>query len=294
MQFDGWYIHSKPKFEYVEETDQFVLAEGQGDDNWIFLFVDLVYVAIFAKLNHLIDNCNLSLHTIAVVGSVFLVAFTSRLTIDEYSNRFYANDVFHRVVYLFYTAGIFCMGLNVTYVATTELGLPGGQCGASIFGLGFSSGFIITRLMIILLYASVCQGDKYAAAQFRGHIYKSCIQVRTCAKYTHKIKPLHFVSSSHNSHITNNTGVYCDYFVGHRLREHLDQCAFACHFLHAHRVGRIPTSVYQSRVPALGATGVVRRGRGHACPLLDRVCSLPSGHIRTPKQTRRIRHDGAR
>jgi len=70
MQFDGWYIQSKPKFSYIDELETFVLTESGDGDAWIFLFIDLVYVAIFAKLSRALDNCDLSLHTIDVVEEV--------------------------------------------------------------------------------------------------------------------------------------------------------------------------------------------------------------------------------
>ena len=70
--------------------------------SWMFLFIDLILVALVSKCTRMIENCEISLHTIMFTTSIITVMYTTRLQLDDYCNRFYTNDLFHRFMYFMY------------------------------------------------------------------------------------------------------------------------------------------------------------------------------------------------
>ena len=189
MQYDDYYCRGQAKFAYNEQLQAFEMTQAASEDQdaWIFLFLDLVYVGLFSKLSAAFETNSLSLHTFQVVIAVFIICFTSRLSLDEYSNRFFANDIFHRVLYFLYTAGVFSMVINVMTgdPASTRHGLssrenvhsvPHEDGGLSVRGGGFLIGFVFTRVSIFLLYLSIGYHNRFAWEQFRGLLWTAGIE----------------------------------------------------------------------------------------------------------------------
>lgn len=146
-------LRPKEKNEDDEEEDD---KEGA----WIFLFVDLVYVALLSKLSHVVEYCALSVHSFLFVIVIFSVSFVTRLTIDDYACRFKNNDVFHRIMYFAYTMSNFMMSLNVN-AKHTEAGFHADHyCKANFYSFGFSVGFLVGRLVILILLAAVVFEDQ--------------------------------------------------------------------------------------------------------------------------------------
>jgi len=190
MQYDDYYCRGQAKFAYNEQLQAFEMTQAASEDQdaWIFLFLDLVYVGLFSKLSAAFETNSLSLHTFQVVIAVFIICFTSRLSLDEYSNRFFANDIFHRVLYFLYTAGVFSMVINVMTgdPESTRHGLsaqensghsvPHEDGGLSVRGGGFLIGFVFTRVSIFLLYLSIGYHNRFAWEQFRGLLWTAGIE----------------------------------------------------------------------------------------------------------------------
>lgn len=137
--------------------------EEDEEVGWIFLFVDLVYVALLSKLSHVIEYCALSVHTFLFVITIFTVSFVTRLTIDDYACRFVTNDIVHRLAYFVYTMTNFIMTLNANAHHTDY---PSDKaCKANFYTFGFSCGFLISRLVFMSLLCAVIYEDQKADRQ---------------------------------------------------------------------------------------------------------------------------------
>jgi hypothetical protein len=137
---------------------------------------------MFLNVGHMLQICGLAnTDTVLSAAIVFMVMFISRFSIDEYANRFFADDVFHRVVYFIYTFGVFVMTLNIRgevpgvedssehtrmrYLIEKDSEL--GNCEVRTdYAVGFAAGFILTRAALVCLYSMVSYRDRKAAGQF--------------------------------------------------------------------------------------------------------------------------------
>jgi len=175
---DGFYTRSMPSVKWDEESKAYVTEDHDGaatEGNWIFLFVDLVFVALISKLSMVLENCALSVHTYVFCCTVFTVMYVTRLQLDDYSNRFYCNDVFHRILYFGYTLAMFIMALNVNSIDTGGLHNDA-ICSANLYDFGFASGFIISRCTILVLYVVLMYEDPVKARkQFLGQIIRTAL-----------------------------------------------------------------------------------------------------------------------
>ncbi len=135
----------KPRQEWIDS--KFVQHSEKSEEAWVELFIDLVYVVLLIKLGDVLSHCSSGFYFFKI--SVYFCSMClTRQAIDEYANRFYSHDLFHKIIYLVYTLGVFIQVLNInshvdadgSYVCSYE----------SDFGLGFSVGFFITRISTIL------------------------------------------------------------------------------------------------------------------------------------------------
>ena len=148
----------KPPLHPVLEEEE---EEEDEEMSWIFLFIDLVYVAMLSKLSHVLTGCALSVHSFLFVITIFTVSFVTRLTVDDYACRFITNDLVHRIAYFIYTMCNFIMTLNVNSVMPDYDEVPSdGVCGANIYSFGYSCGFLIARLVIVCLLIAVIYEDQ--------------------------------------------------------------------------------------------------------------------------------------
>lgn len=81
------------------------------------LFIDLIYVGLFITLSLSFKECSgkegLSSELFVSIGTVILIMFTFRIAIDSFSNRFLSDDLFGRLLYLFYAYGLALIVLDV-------------------------------------------------------------------------------------------------------------------------------------------------------------------------------------
>lgn len=177
-QLTRFYRGVNPRIEWNADKSSIVkLHHSDEEESWIALFIDLVYVAMFINVGHVLDSCGSNTDTVRSAFIVFMIMFISRYSIDEYSNRFFADDIFHRLVYFVYTFGVFIMTMNISS------NIPGGdeehrrhlmesqsEIGnclvRSDYANGFAAGFIITRVSLVSLYSMVSYCDRRAAGQF--------------------------------------------------------------------------------------------------------------------------------
>jgi hypothetical protein len=149
-------------------------SDEEESESWITLFIDLVYVAMFMNVGFIMEYCGENYEVVAYAFVIFLIMFNSRDVIDTYANRFFANDLFHRLVYFVYSYGVFIMTLNINYtykaythrsLAISHIGI--GRCPyIAAYWQGFAYGFFITRISLFMLYSMICYYDKDAFRQF--------------------------------------------------------------------------------------------------------------------------------
>ncbi len=182
VKISGFYKPSIPTVTWDPELKMLVAkektrTEQSGLGTWMFTYIDLIIVVAIAKCAVIMKMCVLSLHTIMFVTTIITVLFVTRLQIDDYCNRFYTNDVFHRILYFAYMLCFFIMALNldVTYTSTYE---PSDYlCQSNMYGYGFGSAFVTTRVITFLLQGSAIMADKthVVAKQFAMELFRSTI-----------------------------------------------------------------------------------------------------------------------
>jgi len=180
----GLYNRSIPRIIYDDVEKEWRINKHDSEHeiqqnklgNWMFLFIDLIFVAVVSKCAIIMENCNTSLHTIMFCNTILAVMFITRLHIDDYCNRFYVNDVFHRILYFIYAMTMFVFGLNVN-VLNTAGAHDDILCAANIYGYGFGMAFFTSRIIIIMLYGSVITSDEtgLAKTQFALEIVRSAL-----------------------------------------------------------------------------------------------------------------------
>lgn len=182
-QLTRFYRGVHPRVEWNEDKTGINKLHHSEEESWIALFIDLVYVAMFINVGHILEDCGSNKETVISSFVIFLVMFISRYSIDEYSNRFFADDVFHRLVYFVYTFGVFVMTMNISSKIAEEDGGDHrmlvhsksdlGNCEiSSDYSQGFLAGLIVTRLSLMILYCMVCYYDKKGLDQFGVSIFR--------------------------------------------------------------------------------------------------------------------------
>lgn len=171
LHLDGFYCRKMPAVEWNEEKECYLVIESEGEEiegKWMFLFVDLVFVALISKFSTVMENCALSFHSMSFVSIMMSIMFITRLHLDDYCNRFYVNDLFHRLIYFCYTMCMFIMALNIN-AAPTGGAESDALCDANLYGFGFACGFVMSRFLTLLLYISlIAENRDLAFYQFIG------------------------------------------------------------------------------------------------------------------------------
>ena len=108
FRLDGFYSPSIPKLKWDAKEHKYVkdASHGHGgghggeehheehhahdplaDGGWMFLFIDLVLVALTSKCALVMEYCTLSPHSFIFSATIFTVMFLTRQYLDEYCNR---------------------------------------------------------------------------------------------------------------------------------------------------------------------------------------------------------------
>jgi len=174
----GFYTRSVPKLKYDEENGCYEIDEeataGDKEGGWMFVFIDLILVALITKLASALQQCEISPHTLTFQCVMFVLMFMTRLQFDDYCNRFYTNDAFHRFFYFANVMAFFIMSLNVNIENTNHLRLDS-MCKANLYGIGFGVGFLVSRFSLVVLYMSVMLEDSRAFEQFFSCVARTCL-----------------------------------------------------------------------------------------------------------------------
>jgi len=178
LHLDGYYMRKMPALQWNEERQCYLVQGSEGDSKegqWMFFFLDLVFLSLLLKLTNVLTQCAISFHSLAFVSILLAVLFITRLHLDDYQNRFYVNDLFHRLCYFVYVCVMFVMALNINAANTDGLASDA-LCDANLYGIGFAVAFITSRLVLLALYSSVVlESPSTAFSQFIGPIIRTLI-----------------------------------------------------------------------------------------------------------------------
>ncbi|KAJ1396959.1 hypothetical protein B484DRAFT_425111, partial [Ochromonadaceae sp. CCMP2298] len=131
---------------------------------WIFLFVDIIFVATLFKISHLIGVCGKGADVYLMAFSYYSLMFSTRQAFDVYTCVSGANGILHVIAFAVYGMGVFIMTVNIAShrVSTTSeshrllLGdaVMYGECERTKeYDIAFAAAFIFTRLVLMVMYA---------------------------------------------------------------------------------------------------------------------------------------------
>lgn len=145
-------LFTRPRFyrnvEFESETDRSV--------SWLELFYDLVYVATLIQIGNFLSD-NVSLLGFAQYFVMLLVVWWAWTGETFYQNRYVVDDWLHRVLVFTQMFGVALMGLSVS----------------AAFGdlyVQFTLAYVVTRLMLVLMYVRTIYTHPESADLSRGYI----------------------------------------------------------------------------------------------------------------------------
>jgi len=137
--------------------------------SWINFFLDLLYVAVITNIVIIFVSCELNFPTIAVVYGITTALYKFRWTIDEYSIRFFQDDLFHRIIYFIYIMGVYFMGANISNLFSIGHGVESvhrllssssKQCSVDYYYYTqYAAGFLICNVAMCVLFGVACFQD---------------------------------------------------------------------------------------------------------------------------------------
>lgn len=140
------------------------IVHAEEKEAWVYLFADLVCVVVVQKSCITMLKCGLAVMNVLASAVMFLLFFMTRLSMDDYSNRFSANDYFNRVMYFVFTVGLFLMAQNAQAFKLSDVHVCSDH--KVYYFFGFCYGFLTTRFALITIYARLMLADAKAREQF--------------------------------------------------------------------------------------------------------------------------------
>lgn len=148
---------------------------------WIFQFIDIIYVATFFKLSHLISQCGRGVDVYVLCFAYFCIMFSTRAAFDTYTSVSGASGVLHLIACCFYGIGVFIMTVNISAqsnetaeshartpfeilaggfdntIPTSDVEIHTqvhyGSCSRTVdYDVGFATAFIFTRIVLAVMY----------------------------------------------------------------------------------------------------------------------------------------------
>ena len=161
---------------------------------WISAFLDLLFVLVFSKLQHILDACVLTEHSVFYVYCIMQIFFQGRYLLDEYTIRFYRDDIFHRISFFFYIVGVMVMIQNMDMQLTgTAVSRKLASAGSTLakydcvidkyYYQQFADGFYISKSFFLFLYCVLFYADKSGKArqQFQYRVVCTTVQITLSA-----------------------------------------------------------------------------------------------------------------
>jgi hypothetical protein len=103
LNFNGTYSDVQNE-DYNQQTE------------WFFYFIDIIYVATIFNISHLISKCGDDSKVYLVAASYFTIMFSTRMFFDTFTSILHANGVLHKLIFILYGLGVYCMTVNIAAV----------------------------------------------------------------------------------------------------------------------------------------------------------------------------------
>jgi hypothetical protein len=154
-------------------TKRFRKKLGEHEDvetehEWIFQYIDIIYVGTIVKLSHMIGNCGRGVDVYLLAFSYFAIMFSSRYAFDVYTCISGASGILHIIAFCFFGMGVFIMTINISARKHDDIGDDGGSHhryltskGPTHYGscersedydVAFAFAFIFTRFVLVTMY----------------------------------------------------------------------------------------------------------------------------------------------
>ena len=107
-------VNKKEKIiRYLFKRPKTFSSNEHRHENWMELFLDLLYVAFFVKLGVIIHTCGSTSNILVFVVTVFTGVYMSKFDFDQYMNKFTSEDLVHKLFFAVYLLGLSLMVLDV-------------------------------------------------------------------------------------------------------------------------------------------------------------------------------------
>jgi hypothetical protein len=153
-----WRAEQK-KMKKVNAIDQILNATSENS-SWIFLFMDIIYVATIYNISSISNKCGEETDVYVMIASYFAIMFSTRMFFTTYTAMYNATGVLHILAFVLYGMGVFIMTLNIATKVNVQLSEHGeleylkadyGFCNFnSRIDQRFAIGFLCTRIILVV------------------------------------------------------------------------------------------------------------------------------------------------
>jgi hypothetical protein len=84
--------------------------------SWFFYFIDIIFVATVFNISRLFTKCGEDKSVYVLAASYFVIVFSTRMFFDTFTSILHARGVLHKIIFILYGIGIYCMTLNIASV----------------------------------------------------------------------------------------------------------------------------------------------------------------------------------
>ncbi len=165
--FHLFYHGFQPKYLWQNDViggNRIYMGNSEEAVAWNNFFIDLLYVAVATRLSAILQGCEIDSRVIIIIYSIASIFFHLRMNLDEYSIKFYTDDIFHRSVYFLYIVGVVIMGMTSSGLLDFighGYGYERHECNLNYaYFEKFLVGYLIARISSAILYIVAATQDK--------------------------------------------------------------------------------------------------------------------------------------
>lgn len=175
--FHLFYHGFQPKYLWQDNIiggNRIYMGNSEEAVAWNNFFIDLLYVALATRLSSILQGCVADSRVIIIIYSIASIFFHLRMNLDEYSIKFYTDDIFHRSIYFLYIVGVVIMGMTssglLDFVHGHGYSSEREECDLNYsYFQKYLVGYLIARISSAILYIVASHQDK------SGRFYKQYI-----------------------------------------------------------------------------------------------------------------------
>ena len=166
--FHLFYHGFQPKYLWQNDIiggNRIYMGNSEEAVAWNNLFIDLLYVAVAFRLSIILQGCEIDSRVIIIIYSIASIFFHLRMNLDEYSIKFYTDDIFHRSVYFLYIVGVVIMGMTssglLDFIGHGYSSYERYECDLNYtYFEKFLVGYLMARVSSAILYIVAATQDK--------------------------------------------------------------------------------------------------------------------------------------